>query len=255
VVPPPPLGECQQIRVLVVEHKTILREGIGHLLHAEDDLTVAGMAEDGVTGLSMARELHPDVMVLELDLPKMSGLRVLELLDPASTSVRTLLFGASITANTAIEALELGARGVLAHDCSATALFKSIRSVAKGEYWVERALVGALARQVRLSSKPFGLTQREREVLSLVVLGYSNKEIAARCRVSSDTIKHHVTSIFDKTGASTRVELAVFALHHGLAGPESDESADPPDLTRAQPKVASILRAGRQPPGTTQQSA
>jgi len=255
VVPPPPLGECQQIRVLVVEHKTILREGIGHLLHAEDDFTVAGMAEDGVTGLSMARELHPDVMVLELDLPKMSGLRVLELLDPASTSVRTLLFGASITPNTAIEALELGACGVLEHDRSATVLFKSIRSVAKGEYWVERALVGALARQVRLSSKPFGLTQRQREVLSLVVLGYSNKEIAARCRVSSDTIKHHVTSIFDKTGASTRVELAVFALHHGLAGAESGERAEPPDLNRVKPKVASTLPAGRQAPGTTRQSA
>jgi DNA-binding NarL/FixJ family response regulator len=113
---------------------------------------------------------------------------------------------------------------VLQHDQSAALLFKSIRTVAMGEYWVDRALVGKLARQVQFATTPFGLTARQRQVVSLLVAGYSNREIAERFKLSSNTVKHHLTSIFDKTGASTRVELAVFALHHGIAGSDPDHA-------------------------------
>ena len=187
----------------------MLREGVCQLLQSERDFAVAATAEDGLAALSVARECRPDVLLLEFDLPKLPGLRVLELLD--TTATRVLLFGASIPSDTAIEALELGARGALQHDQSAALLFKSIRTVAKGEYWVDRALVGKLARQVQFATTPFRLTARQRQVVSLLVAGYSNKEIAERFKLSSNTVKHHLTSIFDKTGASTRVELAVFA--------------------------------------------
>ena len=219
---PPQLGEPQQIRVAVAEHKAMLREGVCQLLQSERDFAVAATAEDGPAALSITRECRPDVLLLECDLPKMPGLRVLELLD--TTATRVLLFGASIPPDAAIEALELGARGALQHDQSAALLFKSIRTVAKGEYWVDRALVGKLARQVQFATTPFRLTARQRQVVSLLVAGYSNKEIAERFKLSSNTVKHHLTSIFDKTGASTRVELAVFALHHGIAGSDPDHA-------------------------------
>jgi two-component system nitrate/nitrite response regulator NarL len=244
----------EPIRVLVAEHKAMLREGICRLVQTEDDFVVTGMADDGIAALALARELTPDVLLLELELPKMSGLRVLELLDPATSSVRPLLFAESAGSGTVIEALELGARGVLQHDRSASMLFKSIRVVARGDYWVERSIVGQLARHVRLSAKPFGLTDRQREVLSLVVSGYSNKEIAARCDVSTDTVKHHLTSIFDKTGASTRVELAVFALHHGLAGAES-EGGSPRAPAVEKPRVALVTPGARPPRIVSRRSA
>ena len=219
-MPSPEVGNSHQIRVLVAEHKGMLREGICQLLRSAGDFDVVGIAGDGVEALSMTRESRPDVLLLELELPKMTGLRVLELLRPDSDGARTLLFGTSVSPDTAVHALALGARGVLQHDQSSTLLFRSIRALANGDYWVDRSLVGKLAQQVHRSATPFQLTPRQRQVVSLVVAGYSNKEIAERFKLSSDTVKHHLTSLFDKTGASTRVELAVFALHHGIAGAE-----------------------------------
>ena len=153
---------------------------------------------------------------------------------------RTLLFGGSMPSTTLIDALAVGARGVLQHDRAATFLFKSIRGVAKGEYWLPRAFVGDLARRVQLSSTPFGLTLRERQVVSLVVAGYSNKDIADRYQLGPETVKHHLTSIFAKTKTATRVELAVFALHHGIAGREPFTDT----VTAAGDVRVQVIRAG-----------
>ena len=198
----------------------MLREGVRQLLESAGDFTITATAEDGLSALSLTRELRPDVLLLSTDLPGLSWLQVLEGLDAAPLQVRTLLFGGSMASTTLIDALAVGALGVLQHDHAATLLFKSIRGVAKGEYWLPRAFVGDLARRVQLSSTPFRLTLRERQVVSLVVAGYSNKDIADRHQLSPDTVKHHLTSIFAKTNTATRVELAVFALHHGIAGRE-----------------------------------
>ena len=197
----------------------MLREGISRLLSSQTDFEVIGVAQDGVEAIALTRRHRPDVLLLEADLPRMTGLRVLELLHPTTTGTRVLLFGAAISVATAAEAVEVGVHGILDHDATPAMLFKSIRIVARGEYWLQRNLVGELLSHATMSSDPFDLTVREREIVELVVRGCSNKAIAERCRITADTVKHHLTSIFDKTGASTRVELAVFALHHGVATP------------------------------------
>ena len=192
------------------------REGLGELLQSQEGFTVSGTAEDGVAALACAREIQPDVLLIQLDLPRISGLKVLELLDLPATAIRALVLVPTVSSDTIIRALELGAKGVLQHDVSPLLLFKSIRAVARGEYWVPRGVVAELARRLKFYAAPFGLTRRECQVVSLIVQGYNNKDIATRFSVSVTTIKHHLTNIFDKTGASTRVELAVFALHHGI---------------------------------------
>ena len=219
----------------------MLREGVRQLLESAGDFTITATAEDGLSALSLTRELRPDVLLLSTELPGLSWLQVLEGLDAAPLQVRTLLFGGSIPSTTLIDALAVGARGVLQHDQAATLLFKSIRGVAKGEYWLPRAFVGDLARRVQLSATPFRLTLRERQVVSLVVAGYSNKDIAERYQLSPETVKHHLTSIFAKTRTATRVELAVFALHHGIAGrePVTDTVAAAAGNVRVQ-----VIRAG-----------
>lgn len=228
-------AQSSRIRVLVAEHKTILREGICRLLESNGQFTIFGTAEDGPTAISLARRpLLPDVLLLEIELPEISGLQVLEMIESSATPVRTVVFGATISAHTAITAFSLGAKGVLQHEESTTLLFRSLRAVANGQYWVRRSLVNQLARHVQSSSKPFQLTTRERDVIALVVAGFGNREIAERCQLSIETIKHHLTRIFAKTGASTRFELSVFALQHGVAGREAADAIQRTDLPQAK---------------------
>ena len=111
-------------------------------------------------------------------------------------------------------------------------LIKSIRAIASGEYWVARSLVNHLAQRAQFSSRRFGLTIRERQVTALVAAGCGTREIAARCHLSVETVKHHLTSIFSKTGVASRVELAVFALRQGIAGREPDDLASIADFSR-----------------------
>ena len=122
-----------------------------------------------------------------------------------------------------LEALRLGARGVVLKDSAIGLLFKCIRTVMAGEYWVDRESVADLVLYLRQAPEPrspakktFRLTPRELQVISTVVAGYPNKEIARRFSISEDTVKHHLSSIFDKCGVSNRLELAIFAINHHL---------------------------------------
>jgi DNA-binding NarL/FixJ family response regulator len=124
-----------------------------------------------------------------------------------------------------VEALQLGARGVVLKDCGTEILMKSIRAVLAGEYWVGREPVSNLMQYLRglmdsstkiSRQKRFGLTPRELDIVSAVVAGYANKEIAEHFKISEDTVKHHLSNIFDKTGVSTRLELALFAVNQAL---------------------------------------
>ena len=148
--------------------------------------------------------------------------------------VRTILLVASIDRAETIKALQLGARGVVLKESATELLFKAIRSVMAGQYWVGRDLVSDLVQTLgRLSnnsapagSNKFGLTPRELDVLRLVVAGYTNKETADKYGLSEDTVKHHLTNIFDKTGASNRLELALFAIHHQIVMPSGPDDAN-----------------------------
>jgi two-component system nitrate/nitrite response regulator NarL len=215
-----------EIRVVTADDHAMFRAGLRKLLEAERGFAVVGEAQDGVEAVALARRLKPDVLLLDIAMHGMNGMDVLRFLFAERTSVRTVLLTASISPSQMTEALKIGAAGVLMKTAATELLYKCVRSVAKGQYWVGRDMVGSLVEVLATSrpggsaGRPFGLTKRELEVVQLIGEGCSNPEIAKRLRIAEDTVKHHVTRVFDKTGTSSRVELALFANHHDLRSPE-----------------------------------
>jgi two-component system, NarL family, nitrate/nitrite response regulator NarL len=219
--------KSQPVRILLADDHPIFRDGLRRLLEAEPDLKVVGEACDGAEAVKMARQLKPDIMLLDLAMPRTPGLEALREMSSgaAANSVRVILLTAAAEKKQIVEALQLGARGVVLKDSATQLLLKSIHTVMSGEYWVGRESVSNLVQYLRnlvqssgeeAKQKKFGLTPRELEIVSAVVAGYSNKEIAEYFKISEDTVKHHLSNIFDKLGVSTRLELALFAVNQAL---------------------------------------
>jgi len=211
---------------VIADDHPIFRDGLRRLLEAEPGLKVIGEASDGSDAVKLARQLKPDVMLLDLAMPRQPGLEALrDLSTGGANGVKVILLTAAAEKHQIVEALQLGARGVVLKDSATQLLLKSIHTVMAGEYWVGREAVSNLVQYLRMQmqasneesrQKKFGLTPRELEIVSAVVAGYSNKEIAEYFKISEDTVKHHLSNIFDKLGVSTRLELALFAVNQGL---------------------------------------
>jgi DNA-binding NarL/FixJ family response regulator len=217
----------QTVRILIADDHPIFRDGLRRLLEAEADLQVLGEAADGAEAVKLARQLKPDILLLDLAMPKHPGLEALRDLSvvPGASPVRVILLTAAAEKSQIVEALQLGARGVVLKDSATQLLLKAIHTVMAGEYWVGRESVSNLVQYLRTlmqssvdeaRQKKFGLTPRELEIVSAVVAGYANKEIAEYFKISEDTVKHHLSNIFDKLGVSTRLELALFAVNQAL---------------------------------------
>lgn len=213
------------IRVLIADDHPIYRKGLRSVLEAESGMVVVGEAAGGEEAVRLSRDILPDVLLLDLAMPGVSGMEALAEMAAAPTPVRTILLTASIKKAEIVTALQLGAVGVVLKSSPVDLLFESIRSVMAGQHWIGRGAVSDLVEALRTQmvaspEKParerFGLTAREIEITSAVVSGLSNKEIAKKFILSEDTVKHHLTNIFDKVGASNRLELALFAVHHRL---------------------------------------
>jgi len=220
----PRTQENRPVRVLVADDHPIFRAGLCKLLESEPGFDVVGEVDDGSETLALVQRLNPDFLLLDLSMPKMSGFETLNQLSAAGCTCHTVLLAAAIEKAQVLEALRLGARGVVLKDSAIGLLFKCIRTVMAGEYWLNRDNVADLVPYLRQSpgsrvapaKKTFRLTPRELQVISTVVAGYPNKEIARRFSISEDTVKHHLSSIFDKCGVSNRLELALFAINHHL---------------------------------------
>jgi len=212
------------IRVLIADDHALFRDGLRKLLESEEGFEVVGEAPDGEMLVALARKTQADVILLDLAMPRQDGMEVLRELAASDIPVRTLVLTASIDKDQIVRALKLGAYGVILKESSTQRLFDSIRCVMAGQYWVGRESVSDLVRALRTvspgesttRSREFGLTPREMEIVTLVVAGYSNPDIAQRCSISEQTVKHHISNIFNKLGVSNRLELALFAVNHRL---------------------------------------
>ena len=213
------------VRILIADDHPIFRDGLKRLLESESDLKVIGEACDGIEAVELVRKLRPEILLLDLAMPRRPGLEALREIGTDGFPVRVILLTAAAEKEQIVEALQLGARGVVLKDSATQILLKSIRAVMHGEYWVGRESVSNLVQYLRSlidssatasRRKRYGLTPRELEIISAVVAGYANKEVAEHFKISEDTVKHHLSNIFDKLGVSTRLELALFAVNQSI---------------------------------------
>jgi DNA-binding NarL/FixJ family response regulator len=208
------------IRIVIAGEYPIFRHGLRRLLDLEPGLAIVGEDADGSNVDALLRDLDPDVVLLGSTTSKRP---VVETVRSASgTRARIILLSERIDTPEVTQGLALGARGVVLKDSSPDVLFASIRHVMSGGIWLGHACADRAESGLkkltaaRRQSCAFGLTPREVEIIRAVVAGCSNREIAARTSISENTVKSHLTHIFNKSGASSRVELALFAAHHRL---------------------------------------
>lgn len=212
------------LRQLLAVPAGVIREVYGIDVGAGFD--VVGEAGSGEAAVQVVERARPNLLLLDLSMPRMSGLEALRALQPYRNELRIILLAGNVAPSDLITAVHLGVHGVLLKDAPTETLFEAIACVVSGKYWLGPTLVSHLLEFVRplLQSTtafpspvvPVKLTVRERQVLNLLVAGCSNKEIARQCSVSEQTIKHHLTRMFDKVGASNRLELAMVATRNGL---------------------------------------
>ena len=212
------------IRIVLVDDHPMFRDGLRKLLESDVGLRVCGEAGDTAGAVETVRALKPDVVLLDIAMPDASGLEVLRLLEDEHVSTRVLVLTASIARGESVQALQLGARGLILKAAASQLLFEAIRVVLTGRFWIDSEALPDLESCLRqllgrnqMALNDFSLTPRERQILTALVDGSSNRDIADRFGLSEITVKHHLKSIFDKCGTSSRVELVLFALRHGLA--------------------------------------
>jgi DNA-binding NarL/FixJ family response regulator len=212
-----------RIRIVIADDHPIFRDGLRRLVEYEPVFELVGEASNGLDALEVLAKTKPDVLLLDLAMPKLSGIEVLRKLSPASLPMKVILLTAAIEQQQITEALRLGARGVVMKDSATQLLVKSIHCVLEGQYWVGRDNVSGLIEALQKADVPperpeetYRLTAREREVINAIVEGLPNKEIAVRYKISERTVKHHLSNIFDKVGVSNRLELALFSVNHSL---------------------------------------
>jgi DNA-binding NarL/FixJ family response regulator len=211
--------------VVLADDDPIVREVVRTRLSANGNFEVVGEAEDGRVAIEQVEKLHPDVLLLDLLMPNLPGIEALQELAGKRQHGHTIVFSSTVGPQQILQALQLGARGILSKS-RISDLEPAIRSVLNGNYWVEgrevseiSSLLADLSNSMGSASptRSYGLTPREIEVIGLVTEGCSNKEVAFRLTITEDTVKRHLTNIFDKVGMSTRLELALFALKNKLA--------------------------------------
>src|ERR1700728_3859008 len=218
-------GSGAPIRIVVADDHPVVRFGVKNMLQNEPGFEVVGEAEDGDDAITQTLELEPDILLLDVAMPRLPGLEAMRAIMTKSPRVKIVLLTSTITSQQIIEALQIGARGIVLKDSVVGDLSNALRAVLGGDYWIggERVanLVKALHELMAQAAaiperKTYGLTPRELEVVTCIVEGCSNRDIAKQFSISEETVKPHLSNVFDKTGVSPRLELALFAIAHKL---------------------------------------
>jgi len=217
------------IRILLVDDHAVVRAGLRLIIQSRTGMTIVGEAGNRDDALSLADSEHPDIILLDLDLGGESGMTLIADLIAAAGEARIVILTGLRDPEAHRQAVLLGAMGIVKKEKAAEVLISAIERVHAGEAWLDPSLMAGVLTEMTRSSrgrktdpeadKIAALTNREREVIALVGEGIKSKEIAGRLFISETTVRHHLTSIFDKLGVADRVELLIYAYRHGLASP------------------------------------
>jgi DNA-binding NarL/FixJ family response regulator len=218
------------IRVFIADAHPIVLEGLKGILNQQPGIEVVGEACDGMDAIDKIIETTPDVVLLDLKMPRVDGLTVLRSIQTRAPQSKVILFASSDNKEDFIEAMKLGCSGILQKDASVNMIEKSIQKVHQGEIWLDSNTTAAVFRSFAAPSEFPGtplangkppreraqLSHREREIIILIAQGYKNKEIAEKMFITEQTVKNHLHNVFDKLGVSDRLELALYAIHNSL---------------------------------------
>jgi DNA-binding NarL/FixJ family response regulator len=216
----------QKIKVAVVDDHTLFREGIRKILSLEKDIEIVGEAYDGDEVIALLSRCQPDIMLLDIKMERVNGLHILPQIVGSFPHLKVIVLTAQISQVESTQAIKDGARGIILKHAASEFLIKGIRKVYQGELWADSStmtlVVDTLSRRFRLDLKPEKnrkeLSDRELEVVALLAEGHRNKEIASKLFISEQTVKTHLTNIFQKLEVTDRLELALYAIRNGLAG-------------------------------------
>ncbi len=217
------------IRIVIADDHPIFREGVCRLLCLEQDFDVVAQVEDGSYVWETLQHHKPDILLLDLNMPGLGGLATLERLQAANNNTRVIVLTASDSRSDFIQALKLGSWGIVQKQTATELLIDSIRRVHAGELWMDSLTTAAVIQQFvsigETSAPPQSpplhrhrslLSDREHQIVSLIAQGFRNAEIATRVSICEQTVKNHLHNIFDKLGVTDRLELALYAVTHGL---------------------------------------
>jgi DNA-binding NarL/FixJ family response regulator len=215
-----------EIRIVIVEDHGLVRECLHLVFASEMNLEVVGEAGNGFHAVEVIEELQPDVVLLDIKIPGISGIELLPVIRQKSPRSKVLMLTGKDDEETILTALKAGAKGYLSKDTTSACLIKAIKSVHAGDMWVERRLVNMIVEHYNsgdtgpgsaADTNPKKLTRREQDVLKCLSKGLTNKEIAQQLFISEKTVKSHVNHIFKKLNVSRRLEAVLYAIKSGLS--------------------------------------
>jgi len=205
------------IRVLLADDHGVIRDGLGRLISALDGVVLVGTAPDGAQAVEQAALLHPDVVLMDLDMPVMDGIAATRLITAAQPQTAVVVLTAFSDRQRIMNALEAGACGYLLKDVDADEVGEALRAAARGESPLDPRVARTVLNARVIPEPKSDLSPRELEVLALLVQGLPNRLIARRLQISEKTVKAHLTSIFRELGVTDRTQAALWAARHGIA--------------------------------------
>lgn len=208
------------IKIMIADDHSMIREGLKNLLELDGDIQVIAEAVDGEDCLNKLQVVKPDVLLLDINMPKKNGLEVLKSLKSKKSKLKVLVLTVHNEIEYLMKAVDIGVNGYVLKDSESAELKKAIFTVAEGESYIQPSLIPALNAKMIETNKDAekikSLTKRELDVLKLLAVGMYNKEVGKRLEISERTVKNHVSNIFKKLGVTDRTQAAVFAIRNNL---------------------------------------